>query len=169
MSIFTGIGTLAKEIGADIVKVFDGGVHELETIILPAVTAVTNALKTIIDGDQGDIIGKLVGASGAALEDKVRAALDLIVPKLQLAQQFLSGGGDSATILANIVKLVGASPAETQTAFWIEFSGMLAKALAAGITPAQAVILEQWFYANYKPGAAAAPASPAPATPTTQS
>lgn len=146
------VGDFIKHIGLDIEKIFDGGVHALETVILPVTETVTNALKTITDADTADIIGHLVGAAGAAMEDKVRAALDVFVPKLQLAQQFLTGGGDSATILANIVKLVKASPAETQTAFWIEFSGKLATALAGGITEGQAVTLAQWFYTN-KPAA----------------
>lgn len=142
------VGKILKAIGGEIEKIFDGANHELKVIILPAVTAVGNALKAVIDADTADIIGHLVGSAGAAMEDKVRAALDVIIPKLQLAQQFLNTGGDSATVLASIAKMISTAPAATQTAFYIEFTGLLASDLAGGLTVSQAVQIEQWFYAN---------------------
>jgi hypothetical protein len=168
------LNNILKAIGTEIQKIFGSAVAELKKTILPVVKDVTNALKGIIDADTTDILGSLLGAAGKAFEDKVRAALDVIVPKLQLAQQFLAAGGDSATILADIVKLLGGSPIETQTAFYIEFSGMLAAALAPSgeLTAAEAVILSQWFYANFPTNTVTDPATPAtppaaPATPAT--
>jgi hypothetical protein len=164
--------TLLQKIGEDISSIFSKTVNELETVILPAVTTVTNLLKTAIDSDTTDIVGKLAGAAGAALEDKVRAILDAGVPKLQLAQALLTSGADASTILAKIIVLVKASPAETQTAFWIEFSGMLAKDLVGGMTAGDAITLEQYFYKNYPaaqtgtaPADPAASSAPAPTTP----
>lgn len=162
------LNNILKAIGAEINKIFGSAVTELEKTVLPVVSTVTNALKGIIGADTTDILGSLLGAAGKAFEDKVRSALDVIVPKLQLAQQFLSAGGDSGTILANITTLLGSAPAETKTAFYIEFAQMLAAALAPNgeLTAAEAVMLSQWFYANFPTNNVSQPA--APATPTTQ-
>lgn len=154
--------TLVQKVGQEIAKIWTGTVNELEKVILPAVNTVTNALKNIVDADTSDILGHLAGSAGAALEDKVRTILDKIVPELQLAQQFLTSGADSATILANIVKLLGNSPAVVKTAFYIEFSGKLATALAGGdLTAGEATILAQWFYTNYPATSTAPTAAPA--------
>lgn len=158
--------TLLQKIGQDISDIFKKTVNELETVILPAVTKVGNALKAVLDGDVTDIIGHLAGAAGAELEDKVRAAFDIIIPKLQLAQQFLSSGADNATILANIAKLISTAPAATQASFYIEFTGLLASDLAGGLTVAQAVQLEQWFYANDPSWSNTQKADPVQAPPT---
>lgn len=153
------IKTILAAIGTEIKKIFDGSTSELKTVILPAIIAVGNAFKTVLDGDTTDIIGKLAGAAGAALEDKVRQIIDKVVPELQLAQQFLASGADSATILANIAKLISTAPAATQAAFYIEFTGLLASDLASGLTLAESVQLSQWFYQNYP---TATPAASAP-------
>src|ERR1700744_6350339 len=105
------LGTLLQKIGQFIHNLFANTVKELDTVILPAAIAVTNALKTIVDTDTTDVIGALAGAAGAKLEDKVRSTLAKIVPKLQLAQQFLSGTQDVGTILADVIKVVGSSNA----------------------------------------------------------
>lgn len=143
------VGKILKAIGAEISKILDGAEYELKTVILPAVTAVGNALKAITNADPADLIGRLVaGSAGAVAEDKLRTALNNIIPKLQLAQQFLSTGTDSATILANITKLISTAPAATQAAFYVEFTGLLASDLAGGLTIGEAVTIEQWWYAN---------------------
>ena len=142
--------TLLAKIGEEVTSIFSKTVNELETVILPAATNVTNVLKSITDYDPNDIIGKLVAGSGGAIaEDKLRQVLAIVVPKLQLAQQFLSTETDPSVILANIIKLVGVSAPVTQSAFWIEFSGLLAQDLAGGITVAEAYTLEQYFFKNY--------------------
>jgi hypothetical protein len=170
------VGNILKAIGNEISKILDGAEYELKTVILPAVTAVGNALKAVIDADTSDLIGLLAGKAGQAMEDKVRTALDSLIPKLQLAQQFLNSGATSATILANIAKLISTAPAATQAAFYIEFTGLLASDLAGGLTVGEAVTIEQWWYANdpawlaSQQGTATPPATPPttpPATPTT--
>lgn len=156
--------TLLQKIGSDISELFNKTVHELETVILPAAIAVTNLAKTITEGDSTDVIGKLAGAAGAALEDKLRATLEAITPKLQLAQQFLSSGGTASDILAQVIKAVGSSSAFTKTAFYIEFSGLVAQDLAAGaLTTGEAVQLAQYFYKNYPSASAATEPVAAPA------
>lgn len=147
--------SILQAIGNEVKKIFDGSVDEIKTVILPATIAVGNALKTVVDGDTTDILGKLAGAAGAAVEDKVRTAIDAIIPKLQLAQQFLATGTDSATILANITKMISTAPAATQAAFYIEFTGLLATDLSGGLTLAESITLAQWYYTNYPTPAAA--------------
>lgn len=157
--------TLLQKIGQDISSIFDKTVEELEKTILPAVIAAGNALKTVVDGDSTDVIGSIAGAVGKAMEDKVRASLDVIIPKLQLAQAITTSGQTSAQILAAIAKSVGNYPAATKAAFYIEFTGMLATDLAGGpLTLGEATQLAQYWYQNDS-GAAAAPA--VAATPTT--
>src|ERR1700744_1993550 len=102
------LGTLLQKVGSWITGIFSKAGNEIENVILPTAITITNALKSVIDGDTSDILGKLVGSVGASVEDKVRQILDTIVPQLQLAQQFK--GQDPATILASIVKLLGNSP-----------------------------------------------------------
>lgn len=157
--------TLLEKIGEDISSIFSKSVKELDTVILPAAIAVTNAVKTIVDLDTTDILGKLAGAAGAALEEKVKTILASLVPKLQLAQTFVAAGGDAGTILAQVVKLLGSSPAVTKTAFYIEFSSMLAADLAPSgtLTLGQATQLAQYFYSQGQP--AASTATPTPSTP----
>lgn len=141
--------TLLQKIGEDIASIFKKTVAELDTVILPAAVAVTNALKTIVDGDAGDILGRLVGAAGPGIEDTIRTTLTKVVPQLQLAQQFLGSSDDPAVILGNVVKLVGNSPAVTKTSFYIEFSGLVAQDLADGkLTTSEAVQLAQYYYKN---------------------
>lgn len=146
----SGIAKLLQTIGSFISNLFKNTVKDLETVILPAAIAVTNAIKTIEEADTSDILGHLAGSAGAALEDKLRSFLPGLVSKLQLAQQFLQSGNDPATILANVLKVVGASPAITQTAFYVEFSGLVATALSDGkLTLDESVQLAQYFYHNY--------------------
>lgn len=146
----SGIGKLLQSIGSILTNLFKNTVKDLETVVLPAAIAITNAVKTITETDTTDVLGHLAGSAGAALEDKVRSLLPGIVSKLQLAQQFLNSGNDPATILANIMKLVNASPAVTQTAFYVEFSGLVAADLADGkLTLDESVQLAQYFYHNY--------------------
>lgn len=144
------LSKILKAIGGEIDSILNKTVHELDTVILPAAIAVTNTVKTVLSLDTTDIIGKLAGAAGAALEDKVKAILAAGIPKLQLAQQFLSSSSDPATILAEVVKLLPNVPTITQTSFYIEFSGMLAADLAPSgtLTTAQAVTLSQYYFAN---------------------
>jgi len=131
-----------------VTSLFAKGSEFLENTFLPATIAVTNALKFIVDTDTPDIIGHIAGAAGAKLEDKVRDLLAKIVPKLQLAQQWK--GQDPNTILANIIKLIGDSDVITKTAFWVEFSGMLANAFEDGkIDLGEATALAKYFYANH--------------------
>lgn len=144
------VGTLLERIGEEITSIFKNTVQTLKTVILPATIAITNAVKTITDADTTDVIGHLAGSAGAALEDKVRTTLTKIVPQLQLAQQFLSSTADPATILANVLKIVGNSTAITKSAFYVEFSGLVAADLADGkLTLAESVQLAQYFYTNY--------------------
>jgi hypothetical protein len=155
--------TLLQKIGEDISSIFNKTVKELDTVILPAAIAVTNTVKTILTLDTTDILGKLAGSAGAALEDKVKAILAALVPKLQLAQSFLASSSDPGTILAEIVKLLPNVPAVTQTAFYIEFSSMLATDLAPSgeLTLGQATQLAQYFYANNPSAVPAAPTTTA--------
>lgn len=144
------LGTLLKHIGDAIASIFRTTVKDLETVILPAAIAATNALKTVTDADTTDILGHIAGSAGATIEDKLRSALTNIVPRLQLAQQFLSSSADSATILAQVIKVVGNAPSITKTAFYVEFSGLVATDLADGkLTLAESVQLAQYFYTNY--------------------
>lgn len=144
------LGTLLQHIGQSIMSIFTKTVTALEKTILPVTILVTNATKIPLVADTTDVIGHLAGAAGAALEDKLRATLLKITPSLQLAQQFLSSSADSATILANVLKLVGNAPAITKTAFYVEFSGLVAADLADGkLTLAESVQLAQYFYTNY--------------------
>lgn len=167
MSLAKFLSSIGHAIGEEAAKIFDGVTHELQTVILPAAIAVTNALKLITDADKNDIIGHLLGKSGAAGEDKVRAALDAVVPKLQLAQAILIGvdttvAEDSSVLLAKIVQIVGVAPAETKTAFWIEFAGLLTHALQTKLTVSQAVQVAQWFYTNEPIAAAGGELTDAP-------
>lgn len=154
-----------KKVEADIAEFLGDLGPELKTFVLPVAIEVTNITKEIGEFDQADIIGKLVaGPLGATAEDKIRAALDVIVPKLQLAQTLLSSG-DTNTILVGVLKLVNGSSQDTKTAFWIEFAAKLTAALQSGITLGVAYKISQWFYAN-NPAlqASSAPSNTAPVT-----
>lgn len=148
MSIFT------KAI-AWIEGLFKKGGDELENVILPAAIAVTNGLKAILTIDTVDIIGSIAGKAGAALEEKIKALLPTVIEKLQLAQQFK--GLDPNTTLVNILKLVGTSAPITQTAFWIEFSGILNTDLQDGkLDLGESASLLKYWYDNHPPQLAAA-------------
>lgn len=132
---------------------FKKGTDELENVILPVAIAVTNGLKTILDIDTVDIIGSIAGKAGANLEEKIKELLPAVIQKLQLAQQFK--GLDPNTTLANILKLVGTSAPITQTAFWIEFSGMLATDLQDGkLDLGESAALLKYWYDNHPATAA---------------
>lgn len=132
---------------------FKKGTDELENVILPVAIAVTNGLKTILDLDTADIIGSIAGKAGANVEEKVKELLPSVIQKLQLAQQFK--GLDPNTTLANILKLVGTSAPITQTAFWIEFSGMLATDLQDGkLDLGESAALLKYWYDNHPATAA---------------
>lgn len=124
---------------------FSKASHEIEDVILPGVIAATNALKTILSVDSADILGSIAGAAGKALEEKIKSILPGVIEKLQLAQQFK--GLDPNTTLANILKLIGTSAPITQTAFWIEFSGVLATDLQDGKLDLgeSAALLKYWY------------------------
>lgn len=156
------LGTLLQKVGTWIAGIFHKAADEIENVILPAAISVTNALKGVLEVDSTDVIGAIAGAAGKAMEDKLRGILESIVPQLQLAQQFK--GQDPNTILSNIVKLVGTSPTITKTAFWIEFSGMVAQAWAndGKIDLAEANALAKYWYENEV--AAPAAAEPVPET-----
>lgn len=127
---------------------FKKGTDALENVILPVAIAVTNGLKTLTDLDTADILGSIAGKAGQAMEEKVKALLPAVVQKLQLAQQFK--GLDPNTTLENILKLVGSSETITQTAFWIEFSGMLATDLQDGkLDLGESASLLKYWYANH--------------------
>jgi len=137
---------------------FSKASHTLTDVVLPAAIAVTNALKTLTDLDTADIIGHIAGQAGAAAEEKIKNLLPDIITKLQLAQQF-KGLSPNET-LANIMKLVGSSAAITQTAFWIEFSGMLATAMQDDkLSLAESASLLKYWYDNH-PAETLAPAQP---------
>jgi hypothetical protein len=141
MSIFTKIGNWISSL-------FKKASDILEDTVLPIAISVTNALKAVIDTDTPDIIGHIAGAAGAKFEDKLRSILNDLVPKLQLAQQFK--GQDPSVILSNILKLVGNADVITKSAFWIEFSGMLAHAFEDGkIDLGEATALAKYFYENH--------------------
>ena len=141
MSIFTKIGNWISGL-------FKKASDILEDTVLPIAISVTNALKAVIDTDTPDIIGHIAGAAGAKFEDKLRQILADLVPKLQLAQQFK--GQDPSVILSNILKLIGDADAITKSAFWIEFSGMLAHAFEDGkIDLGEATALAKYFYENH--------------------
>jgi len=141
MSIFTKIGHWISSL-------FKKASDALEETVLPIAITVTNALKFVVDTDAPDVIGHIAGAAGAQFEDKIRSILNDVVPKLQLAQQFK--GQDPNTILANILKLIGNSDVLTKSAFWIEFSGMLAHAFEDGkIDLGEATALAKYFYENH--------------------
>lgn len=120
----------------------------IQDVVLPTTITITNALKSVLDADTVDLIGHIAGSAGVAFEDKLRAILTDIIPKLQLAQSFK--GQDPNTILANILRLIGPSDAITKTAFWIEFSGMVASAWEDGkIDLAEsATLLKYWYEHN---------------------
>lgn len=142
------IGKILGAIGHFISGLWAGAEKELTEVILPASEAVTNAAKAIIDTDSADVIGSIAGAAGKAIEDKVRQGLAVLVPKLQLAQSFKTLATPEA-ILAAILKLLGGSDAVTKTAFYIEFSGLVAQYLADGkLTTGEAVMLAQYWYKN---------------------
>jgi hypothetical protein len=160
------VGTWLKKEEADIAYFVDNLGGDLKTVVLPVAIEVTNIAKTLETVDSMDLIGTLVaGKAGAAIEDKVRAALTTIVPDLQLAQTLLSSGNVN-TVLQGVLKIVAGATANVKTTFWIEFSGKLAQALDSGsLTIAQAIALAQWFYTNYP--TAAATTTTTPTTPAT--
>lgn len=143
------VGTLLQKVGTWIAGIFKKGGDILEDTVLPVTIIVTNALRGILNADTPDILGHLAGSAGAAFEDKLRDILAKIIPQLQLAQQFK--GEDPATILANVLKLIGPAPAITQTAFWIEFSGMVAQAFAndGTIDLGEANAIAKYYYDNH--------------------
>lgn len=146
--------TFVQKILGWIQRTFAKAGDEFENVILPAAIAVTNALKAAIDMDTPDIIGHIIGAAGAGLEDKARTIIDSIVPKLQLAQQF-KNLGNSNDILTAVLKLAASSDPDTKSAFWIEFSGMVSAAFADGkLTLAEGYQLAQAVYQHEHPAAA---------------
>lgn len=141
MSIFTKVVSWIEGL-------FKKAGDELENVIIPAAIAVTNALKTITDLDTADILGKIAGAAGAALEEKVKALLPGVIQKLQLSAMFK--GLDPNAILAGIIKTATSMPIATQTAFWIEFSGQLATDMQDGkLDLGESAALLKYYYDNH--------------------
>lgn len=101
----------------------------LENELLPAVLDVVTFGKTVVDLDGDDLIGALAGKGGAALEDKLRIVINSAIPKLQAVQQF-KNAGTSGQILKLTLDYLGEQVEDARTAFWIEFSGMVAADLA---------------------------------------
>ena len=56
-------------------SIFNHAEEEIKTVVLPAATAVVNAIKVITDLDQADLLGAIAGSCGAAIEDRIRTAL----------------------------------------------------------------------------------------------
>lgn len=134
---------IVHSIGAFAQKIFDKAGSELKTTIIPAGIAIGNVLKTITTVDSGDLIGGLVGVAGKAWEDKIRTAVNNVIPKLQIAQQFLSLTDNNA-ILAAVVRLVGTSVDSVKAAFYTEISAKVIEDLADGkITIGEAYALAQ--------------------------
>lgn len=145
--------SILSAVGNWISGIFKKGSDILEDVVLPAAIAVTNALKAVLSADTSDLLGHIAGAAGAAIEDKVRAILDNIIPKLQLAQAFK--GQDPATILASVMKLISGADPVTQAAFYTEFAGLVAHAFEDGkIDLGEAMALAKYWYDNH-------PATPA--------
>ncbi len=156
--------TWLAKVESDISGLFSKAATEFEEVLLPAAVAITNTLQTVLTLDSTDIIGKLAGSAGAALEDKVRATLEKIVPELQLAQQWKGLTADQ--ILTNVAGVIAGSTTNTKTAFWIEFSGMVAADFAKGnLTVGEATQLAQYFFQN-APGAktSTTPVAPIPSS-----
>lgn len=143
MSIFTKIGQWIHDL-------FSKSSKLLETVILPAAIAITNGVKAILDVDKDDIIGHLAGTAGADLEDKLKGLLPGIILKLQLAKAFEGQNLTPEQVIAGILKIVGSSQAITQTAFYIEFSGLVADALGDGkLDLGESVTLIKYWYENH--------------------
>lgn len=161
------LGTILKKAEGWVESLFTKVANDFETVWLPATIAVTNALATILNDDPNDIIGGLVGTVGTTIENDVRNTLLKIVPELQLAQQWK--GLTANQILTNVLTLIGGATANTKTAFYIEFSGMVANDFAQGnLTVGEAVSLAEYFKSNTSTATATTPAAPTvPVLPTT--
>lgn len=143
----TSLKNLIKKVGEEIAKLFHSASHELQTVILPAAVAVTNALKNITDLDGLDVIGHLAGAAGPAIEDKIRAALPKVLADLQIAQVFLASNPTADDFIDKIVEIGLSLKGDARTNFFIEFSGKLAKEVADGhLTVATSISLTQEVY-----------------------
>lgn len=161
------LGTFLKKAETWGEGLFTKVADEFEAVWLPATIAITNALATVLNDDPNDIIGGLVGKVGTTIENDVRNTLLKIVPELQLAQQWK--GLTANQILTNVLTLIGDATANTQTAFYIEFSGMVANDFAQGnLTVGEAVSLAEYFKANTSPTTGTATTAPTiPVIPTT--
>lgn len=149
------IMSIFKKVFNWISGLFAKGSDELETVIIPAAITITKALKLITDFDGTDIVGHLAGSAGAALEEKLKSLLPTIIEKLQLAQMF-KGQAPNQT-LANILRLIGTADPITKTAFWIEFSGMVASALQDGkLDLGESAAIVKYWYDNHPAELAAA-------------
>ena len=136
---------------AKIATLFTSTENEVKNVILPAAIKVTNIIKTVTDFDKADIIGTLAGAGGAAIEEKIKAVLPVIILDLQLSQQFLGENHTPDELIAKVVKIGKGLTGNAKASFLIEFSGQLASALADGkLTIAESVLLTQELYAELK-------------------
>lgn len=128
---------------------FKGATKELETVIIPAAIQVTTALKNIVDFDGLDVIGKIAGAGGPAVEDKIREVLPTVIADLQIAQAFLLSNPSTDDFINQIVKIGLSLKGDARTNFLIEFSGKLATAITDGkLTIQQGIVYTQELYAK---------------------
>jgi hypothetical protein len=134
---------------AKIAVLFASIEHELQTVVLPAAIKVTSALKSITDADGLDIVGHLAGASGPAIEDKIRSVLPGVIADLQIAQAFLDSKPSSDDLIKKVVSVGISLTGDARTAFLIEFSGQLATKIANGkLTVQESILLTQSLYAE---------------------
>lgn len=133
-SIFAAIGSLFTSLES-----------EVKTVILPAAVGVVNTIKTIVDFDQLDLLGTLVG--NTALEDKLRSSLPIVLTELRLIDITISK--DINEQLKTALEALKFSSDVAKAAFYHSIASMLVVDLSDGkLSWSEAVTLVEYYYHN---------------------
>lgn len=112
--------------------------------------AAVNAIKTVTDLDQADLIGSIFGVFGKTVEDKIRTELPNILIQLQLVKD-TADTNDPNQILALALQTIQKLDPKFQAAFYHDLSIYIAQLAADGeLSWADGVQLLQWYYDHKK-------------------
>lgn len=144
--------TWLQGVEGTIVLDFEGLEKEVKNEILPIAYTITNDVKEVLDADTSDIISGVVkdvtGVNLAPYEDKLRNWVDVIVPDLSIAKQFMAAGTNQQILNAIIADLPNMD-LNAKTLFLSELAARLTQYLTGDkITIQGAWALAQWYYNN---------------------
>ncbi|MBE7171769.1 MAG: hypothetical protein INR73_14365 [Williamsia sp.] len=144
--------TLLHHLWEAIDKVFKNASKEVREVALPVAVKAVESLKTLIDLDQSDMVGKIAGPRGVVFEDKVRQLLPKILLELKLVEKCASKE-TTEEIIACAVSELRLSSDRAKDAFFHSISALLLKDLSDGkLSWSECVELVEFYYkSQHKP------------------